>query len=169
MSKFVPNYVFDAIYDFTPEFLRAHGVRGVLIDLDGTMASHKAALPPEALAPFLHGLRAAGLAVLVFSNNNENRVGTFCRALELDFISRAGKPFGHGFRRAAERLGLPAQSLAVVGDQIFTDVYGGNRAGALTCYVQTLDRRFFWVNVRYHLERGFIARGKRTEEVHTHE
>ena len=51
-----------------------------------------------------------------------------------------------------------------MGDQIFTDVFGGNRVGALTCYVETLDRRFFWVNVRYQIERGFIARGKQRME-----
>ena len=51
-----------------------------------------------------------------------------------------------------------------MGDQIFTDVFGGNRMGALTCYVQTLDRRFFWVNVRYQIERGFIERGKHRME-----
>ena len=42
MSKLIPDYVFDSIYDITPEVLTAHGVRGVLVDLDGTMASHKA-------------------------------------------------------------------------------------------------------------------------------
>ena len=152
MSKLIPDYVFDSIYDITPALLEKNGVRGVLIDLDGTMASHKAALPPDKLTPFIRTLHDAGLKVLVFSNNRE------------DFISRAGKPFSAGFRRAAERLGLPLEQIAVVGDQIFTDVFGGNRVGALTCYVQTLDRRFFWVNVRYQIERGFIERGKHRME-----
>ena len=164
MSKLIPDYVFDSIYDITPELLEKHGVRGVLIDLDGTMASHKAALPPEKLSPFVHTLCDAGLRVLVFSNNREARVGRFCQALGVDFISRAGKPFAAGFRRAAEQLGLPLGQNAVVGDQIFTDVFGGNRMGALTCYVQTLDRHFFWINVRYQIERGFIERGKRRME-----
>ena len=115
MSKLIPDYVFDSIYDITPEVLTAHGVRGVLVDLDGTMASHKAALPPD-----------------------------------------------------TNRLGLSMREIAVIGDQIFTDVFGGNRAGALTCYVETLDRRFFWINVRYQLERGFIARGRRRMEARAH-
>ena len=68
------------------------------------------------------------------------------------------------FRRAAKQLGLPLSQIAVVGDQIFTDVLGGNCVGALTCYVQTLDRHYFWVNVRYQIERGFIERGKRRME-----
>ncbi|WNX85575.1 hypothetical protein RWV98_04675 [Agathobaculum sp. NTUH-O15-33] len=52
MSLLIPDYVFDSIYEITPALLAASGVRGVLFDLDGTIASHKAALPPEALAPF---------------------------------------------------------------------------------------------------------------------
>ena len=86
----------------------------------------------------------------------------------MGYISHAGKPFSRGFRKAANRLGLSMREIAVIGDQIFTDVFGGNRAGALTCYVETLDRRFFWINVRYQLERGFIARGRRRMEARAH-
>lgn len=74
MSKLIPDYVFDSIYDITPEVLTAHGVRGVLVDLDGTMASHKAALPPDTLYTFVDRLKNAGIAVLVFSNNHPERV-----------------------------------------------------------------------------------------------
>ena len=168
MSKLIPDYVFDSIYDISPALLQKHGVRGVLIDLDGTMASRKAALPPDTLAPFLRALREAGLRVLVFSNNRAARVGRFCEPLGVDYISRATKPLARGFRRAAARLDMKLDELAVVGDQIFTDVLGGNRVGALTCYVQTLDRRYFWVNVRYQLERGFIERGRRRMEARAH-
>ena len=73
MSKLIPDYVFDSIYDITPEVLTAHGVRGVLVDLDGTMASHKAALPPDTLHTFVDRLKDAGIAVLVFSNNHPER------------------------------------------------------------------------------------------------
>lgn len=164
MSKLIPDLVFGSVYDISPQLLRDHGVRGALIDLDGTMASHRTALPPETLASFVNALRSAGLRVLVVSNNREARVSRFCKALGIDFISRAGKPFQRGFRRAAARLGLELHELAVIGDQIFTDVFGGNLAGALTCYVETLDRRYFWVNVRYQLERGFIERGRQLME-----
>lgn len=165
MNKLIPDYVFDSVYDITPHFLQENGVRGVLFDLDGTLAFRRTALPPDNLAAFVRTLEAAGVRVLVFSNNREKRVDTFCRALGVPYIHRAGKPFRNGFRRAAERLGLPFAQLAVIGDQIFTDVLGGNRVGALTCYVETLDRQSLWVRARYRIERGFIASGqKRMEE-----
>lgn len=168
MSKLIPDYVFDKIYDITPELLQSHGVRAVLIDLDGTMVSHKTALPPESLRAFVQSLHEAGIKVLVFSNNREARVQKFCSPLGVDFISRAGKPFLSGYHQASKRIGVPLTACAVVGDQIFTDVFGGNRVGALTCYVQTLDRRFFWINLRYQFERGFIARGKKGMEERAH-
>ena len=81
MSKFIPDYVFDSIYDITPEILQSHGIRAVLIDLDGTMVSHKTALPTEEVAAFIRRLEDNGIHVVVFSNNNANRVGTFCEPL----------------------------------------------------------------------------------------
>lgn len=164
MSKLIPDYVFNSIYDITPALLARHGVRGVLIDLDGTMASQKAALPPDTLAPFLRGLRNSGLAVLVFSNNHSKRVERFCESLGFPCISSARKPLRGGFRRAAQTLGLKMDELAMIGDQIFTDVLGGNLAGALTCYVETIDRSHLWVRLRYRLEHRFISRGKKEME-----
>jgi len=161
MNKLVPDYIFQTIHEITPSFLRKHGIQGVLIDLDGTLASRKAALPPEGLAAFFQSLRENGFQILVFSNNRERRVGRFCQSLGVEFLSRAGKPFLRGFRLAVRRLGLPPGRLAMIGDQIFTDVLGGNRIGILTCYVQTLDRHSFWAGTRYRLERVLIKRGKK--------
>ena len=162
MSKLIPDYVFESIYDITPQLLRENHVRSVLIDLDGTMASHKAALPPDSLAPFVRALRDAGMKVLVFSNNRAARVEKFCAALGVDFISRAGKPFSGGFQRAAERLGVPLSQTAVVGDQIFTDTLGANNAGVVPMLVEPIrlagnPGRY----LRYAAETPFRLLGKR--------
>ncbi len=163
MDKFVPDYVFNSIYEITPDFLLKSGVLGVLIDLDGTLASNKTAQPPNpaALVEFLEGLKRQGLRILVFSNNHKRRVSLFCKTLNTEFIYWAGKPFLRGFRRASKKLGIPPEKLAIIGDQIFTDVLGGNRVGALTCFVPTLDQRSPWVNIRCRIEQGFVNRSKR--------
>lgn len=162
MSKLIPSYVFDSIYEITPALLQENGVRGMLIDLDGTMASRHDPKPPETLRPFLQGFVEAGIKVLVLSNNNEQRVRVFCEELGVPWRSRAGKPMRRGFRHGAEMLGLPVSVCAVVGDQIYTDTCGGNRAGAaITCYVQSIDHKDFWIHVRYQFERCFIAHGKK--------
>jgi len=163
MRNFVPDYVFDTIYQITPLFLREHGIQGVLIDLDGTLASRKAPLPPDGLDDFLRELQGNGLKIIIFSNNREKRVERFCQTLHIPFISRAGKPFLRGFRLAIKKLNLPPQALAIVGDQIFTDVLGGNRIGALTCCVRPIDWHDFLIRARYHVERVFVKCGEKSK------
>lgn len=164
MSNFIPDYVLPSIFDITPAMLQAEGVRGILIDLDGTMVSHVVKEPDEKIRTFARQLKAENIQILVFSNNKEERVSLFCKTLGVPFISRARKPFAKSYAKASEMLGIPMKELAVVGDQIYTDVFGGNRQGALSIYIDTLDRHFFWINLRYQFERGFIRRGRKNTE-----
>ena len=162
MLKYLtPDCVFDTIFDITPAFLLSRGIRGALIDIDGTVSSHRVRLPSPALCEYIKGLQAAGIQVLFLSNNKRERVGVFSEQADVRWVSRATKPLARGFRKGAAVLGLPMHEIAVIGDQIFTDVLGGNRLGALTCQVQSLDRGEFWIGVRCRLESGFIARGRR--------
>lgn len=158
----IPSYVFDTIYEITPALMHKNGVRGILIDLDGTMASSHDKNPPETLRPFLHSFLDQGIAVLVLSNNNSARVRIFCEGLDVPFLHRALKPALTGFIRGAKALKLPLSACAVVGDQIYTDTLGGNRAGAAaTFYVRSIDRNRRFNRLRYKLERRFIEHGRR--------
>ncbi len=164
-NQFIPTYVFSSIYEITPALMLQNGVRGILIDLDGTMASRHAPKPSEQVGPFLQSFVQAGIAVLVLSNNKAERVQLFCEELGVPHLHRAYKPSKDGFLRGAKQLGLPIGQCAVIGDQIYTDTFGGNRAGAaMTCYVNSIDHRDFIIHLRYQLERGFIAYGKKQME-----
>lgn len=159
-----PQFVFETIYEITPDFLTRHAIRGCLIDLDGTLVSRHAPLGNDRLRAWLAELRQAGIRPLLLSNNNGSRVRIFAESVGLDWQGRAFKPLGRGFRSGAARLGLPMEQIAVIGDQIYTDTLGGNRVGALTCYIETIDRADFWIGMRYRLlEQWFIRRGRRRQ------
>jgi hypothetical protein len=157
----VPDLVLENIYQITPEILQARGVRGLLIDLDGTMASSHTVLPPETVRPFLQHLQSSGLRVMVLSNNKRKRVERFCSALGVPWMHRATKPLARGFRRGAKLLGLPLREIAVVGDQIYTDTFGGNLLGCTTIYVRSIDADEPLIRLRYQLERPFIRKGEK--------
>ena len=77
--------------------------------------------------------------MMIVSNNTEERVRPFAEILGLPYVADGKKPGTDGMRRAAEKLGgLRPEETAVIGDQIFTDVWGGNRFGALTIMVAPL-------------------------------
>lgn len=160
-----PCYVFDAVTDITPEFLTAHGIRGCLIDLDGTLVSRHQPTGNPRLMEWLDTLRTADIRPLLLSNNNGNRVRIFAESIGVEWQGRALKPLSRGFRKGAARLGLPFHQIAVIGDQIYTDILGGNRLGALTCYIETIDRGEFWIGARYRfLESAFIRRARRRNQ-----
>lgn len=164
MKKLIPKLVYDNIFQIKPEILLKRNIRAMLIDLDGTMASRHTPKPDVGLQDFLKQFIDADIKVVVFSNNNKKRVSVFCDSLGVLYISKARKPFSQGFKTAQKLLNIPFEQLAVVGDQIFTDVFGGNRHGALTIFVESIDKKDFIIRVRYQFERWFIRLGKKQLE-----
>ena len=168
MAVFKPTGTLHCVTELTPELLKALNVHMIVLDVDNTMSPHGSQTPFPGVRAWAQSVTASGVKLIVVSNNYKKRVAPFAAQFNLPFVSFACKPFPVGYLRAKKMAGTPRRECLVVGDQIFTDVFGGNRAGALTCYVETLDRRFFWINVRYQLERGFIARGRRRMEARAH-
>ena len=159
----VPAYVADSIYDIAPQSLCSAGVRLVLCDLDNTLTPYEESLPSPALQAWKKELEAAGILLYVVSNSRKSRrCPDFCKALGVPYVRHAGKPSRRGFRQALQDTGLSAQQAVMVGDQIFTDVWGANRAGIRSILVKPLA----WGKnplrkVRYAAETPFRILGKR--------
>ncbi len=141
----MPDAIADRVTDIAPAALRARGVRGLIVDLDNTLTRWNDAVCSPEVAGWLRDLGEADIGVCIVSNNGPDRVATFCRALdrEVPWIAHAGKPRRAAYHRAAQRLGIPGEAVAVVGDQVFTDIFGGKRAGLLTILVTPLGSREF--------------------------
>lgn len=159
----VPRRVVNSIYDLKPQALSSQGIRLVLCDLDNTLASYEESLPSPALRRWKEALEEKGVTLFVVSNSRKSRrCPDFCEALGIPYVRHAGKPGTKGFREALERTGLPASQAIMVGDQIFTDTLGANRAGVFSVLVKPIAwgknplRR-----VRYAIEAPFRWAGKR--------
>ena len=153
----VPAYVADSIYDIAPQSLRSAGVRLVLCDLDNTLTPYEESLPSPALQAWKKELEAAGILLYVVSNSRKSRrCPDFCAALGVPFVRHAGKPGVKGYQEALRQTGIPPEEAVMVGDQIFTDIWGANRAGLRSLLVKPMAwgknplRR-----VRYALETPF--------------
>ncbi len=117
-----PDRRVTGIREVTPSYLHDWGVRGVIVDLDNTLALPDDLCPTPDGAAWLGSMREAGIPVVVVSNNSRERVEAFCRPLGVDFVHKSGKPFGRGMERAVEKLGMPREQAVLIGDQLFTDV-----------------------------------------------
>ena len=139
------------------EELRALGVQGILLDADNTLTTHKSEALAPGVADWLSAMREEGFALMLTSNAKRERILPFAEKLGLPCEGMCGKPLPGGLHRAADRLGLPPGKLVLIGDQVFTDLWGGKLAGIKTVLVtpwQKESGRAF--RFKRWLERPFI-------------
>ncbi|MDL2273380.1 YqeG family HAD IIIA-type phosphatase [Oscillospiraceae bacterium OttesenSCG-928-G22] len=159
----IPDLVFPSVLDISPETLRALPVEGVILDLDNTLARYSEASIAPDITDWLEGLRRAGFSLFVLSNNRRaERLAALLGSLGIRYRLHAKKPAAEGFFACARDMGLPPERIAVIGDQIFTDVLGGNRARMRTVLVT--PRGLYdnpWFAIRHAIELPFIHISKR--------
>ena len=136
-KKFYPGEYLESAYGIDFQKLYHEGYRGIIFDIDNTLVPHGAPADDRAKALFA-ALKEMGYRCCLLSNNKEPRVKMFNDEVQVDYIFKAGKPKVSGYERAMELMGTNRENTLFVGDQIFTDVYGANRAGIRTILTQPI-------------------------------
>lgn len=132
-----PDCVFQRYSDITPDYLRAHGVKLLLSDLDFTLAAKRTPYADQALKDWIAALREAGVDFMIVSNNRSGkRVDAFCGSLGVPYQGHAKKPSPRGLEAAMARVGAAAGETAMLGDKLLTDVLAAHRAGVLALMVE---------------------------------
>lgn len=137
MKRFYPKEYVDSTYEIDFEGLYKKGYRGVIFDIDNTLVPHGAPADERAIA-FFKRLHELGFVTLMLSNNKEPRVKMFCDAVHAPYIYKAGKPKADGYQKAMQLMGTNVENTLFVGDQIFTDVWGANKAGIYSFLVKPI-------------------------------
>lgn len=134
-----PKAYYKSILDIRPERLTDRGITLLLVDLDNTLVPYKTPAPTPELIAWRQEMEAGGVQVFLLSNSRKpTRPGSFAGQLGIDFIGHAGKPKRGGFLAAMERTGRTPAQTAIAGDQIFTDILGGSRAGVTTLLIEPI-------------------------------
>lgn len=162
----VPSRLFGRYQEITPELLRRWGVTLLLSDLDFTLAPKSVRRPDPALRAWIGALKAAGIQVMIVSNNRSGaRVTEFCADLGIPYQGHAGKPSTRGLEAAMARAGADRAHTAMLGDKLLTDMLAANRAGVLALMVEPLGGAVTaWQKVLHALQAPFKALCRRREE-----
>lgn len=155
--SFIPDKIFNNINEITAYIIKDEGIKGLVLDIDNTMAPKHVALPDDLLIKWITGIRKEGIKLFVISNNNHGRVSKFAEALDLPFICSGMKPFPFSFKKAVMAMELTPKEVAAVGDQIYTDVWGAHTAGLIAWLVMPVDiKETLSFRIRRHFEKPFI-------------
>ncbi len=157
----IPNLIVDSITDLTPELLLARGVTFLMMDFDNTLVPYTEDIPTDAVEQWLQSMQESTVTICMVSNSKRDRVRIFCEQRGIPCIQFAKKPFWRvGIKQALDRFEVDAKQAAMVGDQIYTDVLGGNGAGATSILVRPIHLHNIWLKLRHVAELPFIAIGK---------
>lgn len=161
---FKPTWMIERIYQLTPDQLAKHNIKGVITDLDNTLIAWDNPGGTPELRAWLQTMKEAGIPVVILSNNHHGRVKRVADQLGVLFTSDAKKPSRRGFRRAIDMLGVSQDEVVIVGDQLLTDVFGGNRLGIRSILVMPLvETDLVWTLLNRKIEKFLF---KRIEKKH---
>ena len=160
-----PNFLLDNIYCLTDDFLCKNNIRGIIFDIDNTLVGFTVKKPDEKIADFIKNLKDKGIKIAIASNNNQNRVSTFCENLDIPYVWRACKPLPFSLLKIKKMMKIKCKNIALVGDQVFTDVWGANICGMTSVMVDIIDtKETLLFKIKRALEKPIIN-SKRREDM----
>ncbi|MDR0974744.1 MAG: YqeG family HAD IIIA-type phosphatase [Ruminococcus sp.] len=132
---FSPWAVYESAWDISEDFLKKNGIKALLLDIDNTLSVHCGGTPFLEVTGWLERMKAAGIKVILVSNNHAPRIKPFAEKLDLPYVTDAKKPLPFGYIKALFEIGVKKREAAAIGDQIFTDIIGANLAGIRSIFV----------------------------------
>jgi len=139
-KTFYPGEYLDSTYLINFEKLYIDGYRGLIFDIDNTLVEHGVAADQRAIDLFVKR-RKIGFHTCLISNNQEPRVKPFADKVKTMFVSNAHKPSTINYIKAMRLMSTDKKNTIFIGDQLFTDVWGANRAGIRTILVRPINKK----------------------------
>ncbi len=132
MPLLTPDVYFPHITDISGTFFAERGLRLIILDVDNTLTSHDNPTPFPGVQDWIDARKAEGLTLAILSNNTPERVAPFAEKIGLSFVANAAKPLTFGLTRACHKYGFSPKETCIIGDQLFTDMLGGNLKPGVT-------------------------------------
>lgn len=159
LKLFFPDYFYRSIYEIDLDELKKSGCKGLVLDLDNTIVARNSDSATENLKQWLEKLEQEGIKACIVSNNWKQRVTSIAAQVNLPLVARAAKPRRGAFKRAMNVLGTRKEETVVVGDQIFTDVLGGNLSKLKTILITPISNHEApHTHILRHFERWIMKR-----------
>jgi HAD superfamily phosphatase (TIGR01668 family) len=159
IKKLQPKEMKHSIYDVNLEALAQKGYKYIIIDLDNTITPWNKNEISQELVDWILSAKKLEYKICLLSNSNYKRSQNYASQLEILSAPKGGKPFQSAFKRALNILAAEPENTVVIGDQIFTDILGGNRMNMYTILVDPLSsREFIGTKINRFLEKLLVRR-----------
>ena len=156
MERYLPDIYQESIYDINYKSLKEHGIKCLLFDLDNTIVPYNQKVLKAEVKELFYQLKQLGFKIIIYSNSPKMRVKQFGKQLNVDIYSGARKPSIKGFNKIIKNYKFSENQIAIIGDQICTDVLGGNRVGITTILTTPIGKDPVWTKINRFRERRIM-------------
>ncbi len=142
-----PKIYLKKVQEITYQMLQENGILGVILDVDNTLIDYYKNMP-EGVQKWCENLKKQGIKFCIASNSNKKeKVEMVANKLDIPYIYFAKKPLKRGLRKACTIMQIEPEKVAVVGDQIFTDILGANRTGMYSILVEPIEEKDIFITL----------------------
>jgi HAD superfamily phosphatase (TIGR01668 family) len=163
----LPDYYYESVFTVPYNDLRKQNIRGLIFDLDNTLALYTESRPTAKVSSLIKRLQRMGFVVSLLTNNVKKRADTFNEKMHLTAVHGGLKPFATGVRRAMAAMGTTPEETVMIGDQLLADVWAGKNAKITTILVKPMGKDVITVRWKRGIERlmlkKFHEQAKRTD------
>ena len=164
-----PKVYVNSVYDIDLKKLKKlKKIKGIIVDLDNTLVAWGKKEVSQKIIDWVKEAKKLGLKICIVSNTNSKRVAELAKIFDIPYHSKYFKPFSIAFNNGLKILDTKKSETMVIGDQIFTDILGGNRLKLLTILVTPivkkdsigtfLHRNLEKIFISFWLRRGMIKK-----------
>ena len=164
LEKFIPDMYQKSIFTIDYKKLKSNGIKCILFDLDNTICPISILKPSRKVKDLIEKLKSMKFKVIIISNSPKKRLLPFKEILEVDCAASSKKPCGFKFKKILKEYNLKINEVAIIGDQLLTDVLGGNRLGITTILVNPVSSKdHFFTGFSRFLENIIIRKAMKKE------
>ena len=139
-----PNAYLSSVKEITIQFLLENKIKVLILDVDNTLIDYYKNLSDDVIQ-WAKELQGQGIKMYILSNTNKKeKVQKVANELEIPYKLFARKPSKKGFLKIQKESNVEPENIGVVGDQIFTDIIGGNRCKMFTILVDPVTPKDYW-------------------------
>lgn len=136
LKSLKPDYRVEDLFKIDWAEFKSKGIKFVFLDIDNTLAEHGSRQADKYAKEAVDLIKSFDLQICILSNALSDRIADYAKSLDVDYMSQANKPGIKKIMQKISDLNLRADQTLMIGDQIFTDIWAGKRAGCVTIMVK---------------------------------
>ena len=158
MEQYVPDVYQESVFKINYDLLKSKGVKCLLFDLDNTIAPYNKKECMVEVKELFEKIKKE-FDIFIFSNSPKCRVSKFANELGINYVANANKPSSTKFLKFLHQNKFNENEVAIIGDQIVTDIKGGNNVGIISILVNPIsDYDPIWTKIGRLREKRIIKK-----------